>query len=91
MNTTSKGNQFKIIETLTVDDFKERMQTKKIDINHNRDTGQVYCTWEGRGQVASTDVTSENAVMSLISDCNGEKSWILHEQDGDICPIILRG
>ena len=77
-------------ETLTVEQFKERMSVKRINKKKDIDTGLLYFEAEGiRGKVLLKEIP-KHPMISWFVTSNSKTHWLLHEE-GTICakPIIV--
>lgn len=76
-------------ETLTIEQFKERMSITKIDIKKEKDTGALYfeCDKNIRGEVMVKEIP-QHPMMSKFTLCNSQICWLLHEE-GEIWSSTL--
>lgn len=76
-------------EILTIEQFKEKMSIKRIDVKKDKDTGLLYFEAdEIKGKVLLREIP-KHPMISLFITSNSKTHWLLHEE-GTICakPIL---
>ena len=80
-------------ETLTVEQFKERMKVSRIDVKKNPKTGCIFFTYGAKSGAVSLKGIPKNPMFSFVT---GEptpqnpdgKFWILHEEGQGDAPVL---
>lgn len=69
------------IETLTIEQFKEKMAITSINVKKNVNTGFLYfeCDKNIRGEVMVKEIP-QHPMMSKFTLCNSQICWLLHEE-----------
>lgn len=69
------------IETLTIEQFKEKMAITSINVKKNVNTGFLYfeCDKNLRGEVMVKEIP-QHPMMSKFTLCNSQICWLLHEE-----------
>lgn len=74
-------------ETLTVEQFKDRMQVSSIQVKENPSTGKLLFTYGGKIGAVSSKGIPENPMISNVSGDNGE-FWLLHNAGLMDVPVL---
>lgn len=67
-------------ETLTVEQFKNRMMVDRIDVKRNPTTNKLFCTFGAEVGAVSTKGIPQHPMMSHVSTPDGNEFWLLHEE-----------
>ena len=69
------------IETLTIEQFKEKMAITSINVKKNVNNGFLYfeCDKNIRGEVMVKEIP-QHPMMSKFTLCNSQICWLLHEE-----------
>lgn len=74
--------QLKFVETLTVEEFKDLMNVKKISIVRNPNTQKLFMSFGTKtgavSQAASLQEIAQDPVVSRVV-ADGEEFWMLHK------------
>lgn len=72
-------SQLSFLETLTVEQFKSRMQVSKIQVKQNPKTGKLFMVFGAETGAISSKGIPEHPMVSLVEG-DGGKFWMLHEE-----------
>ena len=68
-------------ETLTVEQFKERMNVPRVDVKKGPKTGTLFFTYGSQSGWVSKKGIPENPMFShCTATDSGESFWLLHEE-----------
>ena len=86
-------NQLQFNETLTVEQFKAKMNVSRIDVKKNQHTGRLFFTYGSATGMVSAKGIPENPMLSHvegISRQTGEpfECWLLHEEGNGGAPVL---
>lgn len=83
MATNNEARNLVFEETLTIDEFLERTNSKSIRVVNNPLKGGLFITfgkaYQDTGAVSSKGIPQKNPVISHVTKENGEQMWLLHE------------
>ena len=74
-------------ETLTVEQFKDRMKVSRIDVRKNPNTGKLFFSYGANVGAVSLKGIPNNPMLSNVSTSDGECFWLLHEE-GQGVPVL---
>lgn len=75
-------------ETLTVEQFKAKMNVSRIDVKKNPKTGLLFFTYGASiGAVSSKGVPS-HPMFSHVTGDDDQSFWLLHEEGQGGAPTI---
>lgn len=75
-------------DTLTVEQFKDKMKVQHIDVKRNPKTGKLFFTFGAKtGAVAVKGIPS-HPMLSNVTGSDGSKFWLLHEEGQGGAPVL---
>lgn len=74
-------------ETLTVEQFKERMNVSKLEVKRNPKTDCLFFTYGTAVGAVSLKGIPANPMISHVSGDDGD-FWLLHEEGQGGAPIL---
>ena len=75
-------------DTLTVEQFKAKMEVSRIDVKKNPKTGKLFFTYGAKtGAVAVKGIPS-NPMLSNVTGSDGSNFWLLHEEGQGGAPVL---
>lgn len=74
-------------ETLTVEQFKNRMMVDRIDVKRNPVTNKLFCTFGSQVGAVSAKGVPQHPMMSNVTTPDGNSFWLLHEE-GQGAPVL---
>ena len=82
------ANNLTFNDTLTVEQFKAKMNVSRIDVKRSPKTGKLFFTYgAGIGAVAIKGIP-ENPMLSKVTDSDGNSFWLLHEEGHGGAPVL---
>ena len=80
-------------ETLTVEQFKDKMKVSRIDVKKNPETGKLFFTYGAKTGAVAVKGIPNHPMLSFVT---GEstpmnpdgKFWILHEEGQGGAPVL---
>ena len=82
------ANNLTFNDTLTVEQFKAKMNVSRIDVKKNPKTGKLFFTFgAGIGAVAVKGIP-ENPMLSNVTGSDGNSFWLLHEEGQGGAPVL---
>lgn len=67
-------------ETLTIEQFKDRISTTRIDVKKNENTGKPYFeAGNVKGKVSTKEIP-KHSMISLFITSDSNEHWLLHEE-----------
>lgn len=77
------------VETLTIEQFKEKVKVDKIQVKRNPHTNKLFCAFGGKtGAVASKGIPQHPMMSLVVSEESGEQFWLLHEEATGGAPTL---
>lgn len=75
-------------DTLTVEQFKDKMKVQHIDVKRNPKTGKLFFTFGAKtGAVAVKGIPS-HPMLSNVTGSDGSNFWLLHEEGQGGAPVL---
>ena len=75
-------------DTLTVEQFKDKMKVQHIDVKRNPKTGKLFFTFGAKtGAVAVKGIPS-HPMLSNVTGSDGSSFWLLHEEGQGGAPTL---
>ena len=76
-------------ETLTIEQFKDRISATRIDVKKNESTGELYFeAGNVKGKVSTKEIP-KHPMISLFITSDSNEHWLLHEEGSVLgAPII---
>lgn len=81
-------NNLKFIDTMTVEQFKDRQLVKEIRVRKNPHTGKLFFTYGSKIGAVSTNGIPAHPMISLVEDNEGEQFYLLHEEGRGGAPVL---
>ena len=79
------------VSTMTVEQFKNKVNANKIEIKRNPMTSKLFMTWgpgrEHIGAVSAKGIPS-NPVISQVATAEGETFYLMHEEGNGGAPTL---
>lgn len=77
-------------ETLTIEQFKDRVSVARIDVKRDENTGRLYFEAGNiKGEVSSKEIP-KHPMISLFITSNSNRHWLLHEEGSAFqAPAVL--
>lgn len=75
-------------ETLTVEQFKGKMNVSRIDVKRNPKTGKLFFTYGSSIGAVAVKGIPQHPMLSNVSGSNGESFWLLHEEGQGSAPVL---
>lgn len=67
-------------ETLTIEQFKDRISATRIDVKKNESTGEPYFEASNVKGKVSTKEIPRHSMISLFITSDSNEHWLLHEE-----------
>ena len=75
-------------DTLTVEQFKERMKVSHIDVKKNPNTGKLFFTYGAKTGAVAVKGIPAHPMLSNVTGSDGSNFWLLHEEGQGGAPVL---
>ena len=75
-------------ETLTVEQFKAKMNVSRIDVKQNPKTDKIFFTYGAKAGAVSTKGIPQHPMLSNVTGSDGSNFWLLHEEGQGGAPVL---
>ena len=75
-------------ETLTVEQFKAKMNVSRIDVRKNPNTGKLFFTYGTQTGAVSLNGIPAHPMLSNVTGSDGSSFWLLHEEGQGGAPVL---
>ena len=75
-------------ETLTVEQFKAKMNVSRIDVKRNPKTGKLFFTYGAKTGAVAVKGIPAKPMLSNVTGSDGSSFWLLHEEGQGGAPVL---
>lgn len=75
-------------ETLTVEQFKAKMNVSRIDVKRNPKTGLLFFTYGAKTGAVAVNGIPKNPMLSNVTGDDNANFWLLHEEGQGGAPVL---
>ena len=75
-------------ETLTVEQFKEKMKVSHIDVKQNPKTNKLFFTFGAKTGAVAVKGIPAHPMLSHVTGSDGQSFWLLHEEGQGGAPVL---
>ena len=75
-------------DTLTVEQFKAKMNVSRIDVKKNPKTGKLFFTYGAKTGAAAGKSIPLHHMLSNVTGSDGSSFWLLHEEGQGGAPVL---
>ena len=75
-------------ETLTVEQFKAKMNVSRIDVKQNPKTNKLFFTYGAKTGAVAVKGIPQHPMFSNVTGPDGSKFWLLHEEVQGGAPVM---
>lgn len=76
-------------DTLTVEQFKSKMNVTRIDVKKNPKTGKLFFTYGGKTGAVTVKGIPSHPMVSNVTGSDGSSFWLLHEESHGGAPVLV--
>lgn len=74
-------------DTLTIEQFKDKMKVQHIDVKRNPKTGKLFFTFGAKTGAVAIKGIPAHPMLSNVTGSDGSSFWLLHEE-GQGAPVL---
>lgn len=82
------ANNLTFGETLTVEQFKEKVHVSRIDVKKNPKTGKLFFTYGAKTGAVAVKGIPAHPMLSNVTGSDGSSFWLLHEEGQGGAPVL---
>ncbi len=75
-------------DTLTVEQFKDKMKVQHIDVKRNPKTGKLFFTFGAKTGAVAIKGIPAHPMISDVTGSDGSSFWLLHEEGQGGAPVL---
>lgn len=75
-------------DTLTVEQFKDKMKVQHIDVKRNPKTGKLFFTYGAKTGAVAIKGIPAHPMLSNVTGSDGSSFWLLHEEGQGGAPVL---
>ena len=75
-------------DTLTVEQFKDKMKVQHIDVKRNPKTGKLFFTFGAKTGAVAIKGIPVHPMISDVTGSDGSSFWLLHEEGQGGAPVL---
>lgn len=82
------SNNLTFNETLTVEQFKNKMLVDKLCVKKNPKTGKLFFTYGSQVGAVALKGIPQHPMVSNVTGSDGSAFWLLHEEGNGGAPTL---
>ena len=82
------ANNLTFGETLTVEQFKEKVHVSRIDVKKNPKTNKLFFTYGAKTGAVAVKGIPAHPMLSNVTGSDGSSFWLLHEEGQGGAPVL---
>ena len=75
-------------DTLTVEQFKAKMNVSRIDVKKNPRTGKLFFSYGAKTGAVAVKGIPQHPMLSNVTSPDGSTFWLLHEEGQGGAPVL---